>query len=56
MPPFIIEEEIDAMSSGDESDAEAMSIEMLYDIRDGIQSHPSINRRKSHYKIRGHIK
>ena len=40
------------MSLGDESDSEPMSMDMLEDIRDGIQSHPSINLREAHYKIR----
>ena len=39
------------MSSGNESDAEPMSTNMLEDIHDGIQSHPSIDRRNSCYKI-----
>ena len=30
------------MSSGDESDAEPMSKDMLEDIRDGSQSHPRL--------------
>ena len=44
MPPLISEEEMDAMDSGDESDDEPMSTDILEDIRDGSQSHPSINR------------
>ena len=47
MTPLIIDEEIDAMSLGDESDAEAMSMEMLEEIRDSSQSHPSVNRRNT---------
>ena len=42
---------IDAMSLGDESDAEPMSTQMLEDIRDGNQSHPRVNRRDALYKI-----
>ena len=34
MPPLISEEEMDAVSSGDESDAEPISTEMLEDIHD----------------------
>ena len=56
MPPLISEEEIDAMSSSDESDAEPMSTVMLGGIRDSSQSHPSVNRREARYKIRYHIK
>ena len=36
---------MDAMDSGDESDDEPMSTEMLEDISDGIQSHPNVNKR-----------
>ena len=41
--PLIIEEEMDVMSSGDESDAEPMSKDMLEDFSDGNQSHTIIN-------------
>ena len=44
------------MSSGNGSDIEPMYTEMLEDILDGSQSHPSINIIESCYKIRGHIK
>ena len=54
--PFVIESEIDVMSSGYESDAEPISTYMLEDIRDGSQSHPIINRREACYKIQYHIK
>ena len=39
------------MSSGDESDSEAMSTDILEDICDGSQSHLSINMREAPYKI-----
>ena len=29
---------------------------MLEDIRDGSQTHPNVNRRKAHYKIRDSLK
>ena len=45
MPLLISEEEMDVMSSGDEFDAEPMSMEMLEYIRDGSQYHPRVNRR-----------
>ena len=45
MPPLLSEEEIDEMSSGNYSDAEHMSTEMLEDIFDVSQSHLSVNRR-----------
>ena len=47
---------IDAISSADESDSEAMSIDMLEYICDGSQSCPSINRREAHYKIHDRFK
>ena len=39
------------MSSGDDSDAETMSTEMLEDICDSSQSHLRVNRIESSYKI-----
>ena len=56
LPPLISEAEIDAMSSGNESDAETMYANMLEDIRYGSQSHQSINRGEARYKIRDCIK
>ena len=47
MPPLIREEEIDMMSSVDESDDEPMSTDMLEDICDGSQYHPSVNTREA---------
>ena len=44
------------MSSVHESNAEPMSMNMLEDISDGSQSHPSINRREACCKIRDNIK
>ena len=52
LPPLFSEAEIDEISSGDESDAKHMPKNMLEDIPDGSQYHPSINRREAHYKIR----
>ena len=49
-------EEIDVMSSFDESDAEPMSMEMLEYICDSSNSHPSINRRDACYNIHDRIK
>ena len=56
MPPLISEEGMNTMSSGDEFDAEPISTDILEDICDGSQSHPSINRRGSRYKILDCIK
>ena len=56
MPPLINKEEMDAMDSGDESDDEPISTEMLEDILDGSHSHPRVNRREARYKIHDSIK
>ena len=42
---------MDAMSSGNKSDAEPMSTYILEDIHDICQYHLSINRREAHYSI-----
>ena len=44
------------MYSGNESDHDLISTEMLEDIRDGSQTHPNVNRREARYKIRDCIK
>ena len=44
------------INSGDESDHDLISTEMLEDIRDGSQTYPNVNRREAHYKIRDHIR
>ena len=49
------EQYMDAINSGDESDHDIISMEMLEDICDGSQTHPNINRRESRYKIRDFI-
>ena len=56
LPPSIIEEDIDAMSPGNESDDEPISMDIFEDIRDGGQYNLSINRREVRYKILDHIK
>ena len=43
------------MSSYNESDDEPMPMEMLEDIRDGIKSRPSVNRRDAFHIIRDRI-
>ena len=50
------EQYMDAINSGDESDHDLISTEMLEDIRDGSQTHPNVNRREVRYKIRDRIK
>ena len=56
MPPLTSEEEMDAISSRDDSDAEPISMEMLENISDVSQSHLSINRREALSKIHDQIK
>ena len=45
------EQDMDAMDSGDESDHDIISTEILEDIRDGSQTHTNVNRREARYKI-----
>ena len=47
MPPLPSKEEMDAMDSDDESDHDILSTEMLENIRDGGQSHPNVNFKRS---------
>ena len=44
------------INSGDESDHDLISAEMLEDIRDRSQTHTDINRREARYKIRDRIR
>ena len=44
IPPLLSKEEMDVMDSSNESDHDLISIELLEDIIDGIQSHPNVNR------------
>ena len=55
IPPLLRKEEMDTMDSGDESDHDLISTEMLEEICDGSQSHPNVNKRESCYKIRDGI-
>ena len=50
------EQDMDAINSGDESDHDIISTEILEDICDGSQTHLKVNRRKTHYKIRDRIR
>ena len=47
---------MDNINSGDESDHDLISTDMLEDVCDGSQTHPNVNRREARYKIRDHIK
>ena len=42
---------MDAMDSGDESDHDIISTQMLEEIHYRSQSHPNVNRREARYKI-----
>ena len=50
------EQVMENINSGDESDHDLISTEMLEDIRDGIQTHPNVNKREARYKIRDRIR
>ena len=50
------EQDMEDINYGDESDHDLISTEMLEDIRDGSQTHPNVNRREAHYKIRNSIR
>ena len=50
------EQDMNAMNSGDESDQDIISTEMLEDISDGSQTHPNVNRGEAGYKIRDRIR
>ena len=52
---MMIEQDMDAINSGDESDHDIISTEMLEDIHDGSQTHLNVNRRLARYKIRDPI-
>ena len=43
MAPLLSEEEMDDMDSGEKSDPDIISTEILEDIRYVIQSHPNVN-------------
>ena len=55
MPSLLSEEEMDAMDSGNESDHDLMSTDILENICDGSQSHPNVNKREARYNIRDYI-
>ena len=49
------EQDMENLNSGDDSDHDIISMEMLEDIRDGSQNHPNINRIEARSKIRDSI-
>ena len=50
------EQDMENINSGDESDHDLISTEMLEYICDISQYHPNVNRRESRYKIRDRIR
>ena len=50
------EQDMENISSGDDSDYDFISTEMLEEIRYGIQTHPNVNIKEAHYKIRDRIR
>ena len=50
------EQDMENTNSGDESDHDLISTEMLEEICDGSQTHPKLNKRESRYKIHDHIR
>ena len=44
------------LNFNENSDQDLLSTEMLEDIRDGSQTHPNVNKREAHYKIRDCIR
>ena len=49
-------QDMEYINSGDESDHDLISMEMLEYICDGSQTHPNVNRREARYKIRDRIR
>ena len=50
------EQDMEDINSGDESDHDLISTDMLEDICDRSQTHPNVNRRESRYKIHYRIR
>ena len=44
-------QDMENLDSGEQSDHDLISTEMLEDIRGGSQTHPNVNRREARYKI-----
>ena len=51
IPPLPSKEEMDTMGSVNESYHDPISTEMLEDIYDGSQSHPSVKRKEAHASV-----
>ena len=50
------EQDMDAINSGDESDHNLISTEMLEDIRVKSHTYRNVNRREARYKLRDRIR
>ena len=50
------EQDMENLNSGDESDRDIISTEMLEYIREGSQTHLNFNKREARYKIRDRIR
>ena len=50
------EQDMEDINSGDESDHDLISTDMLEDICDRSQTHQNVNRREARYKIRDCIR
>ena len=53
---MMIEQDMDNINSGDESDNDLISTEMIEDIRDVSQTNLNVTRRETDYKTRDRIK
>ena len=49
------EQDMENLDSGDESDHDLISTDMLEDLNDGSQTHPNVNRREARYIILSRI-
>ena len=56
MLQLLSEEDMDDIDSGNESEHDLISMEMLENICDKSQSHPNFNQREAYYKICGCIR
>ena len=50
------EQDMDNFDTNEKSDHDLISMEMLEDIRDGSQAHPTVNKREARYEIRDRIR
>ena len=53
---MINQQDMENIDSNENSDHDLISTEMLEDIRDGSQTHPTVNKREARYKIRDRIR